>query len=119
MNIGQAAKASGDADKQIEQLKAAADKADQAHANALAQLRKDLDDSRQSARQQVEQTQAAADKTGGEHKGQAEQLRRDLEDAKTQVREATQEIKAARKQIDTLHEQLAAAGKAATMSVVK
>ena len=55
----QAAKTSIDADKQIEQLKAAADKADQAHAEAVAQLRRDIEDYRSEVREAAAELKAA------------------------------------------------------------
>ena len=55
----QAEKASVDADKQISGVKAAADKADQAHAEAVAQLRRDLQDARSEVREAAQKLDAA------------------------------------------------------------
>ena len=93
----QASKTAADAAK-------AADKSDQAHADALAQLRKDIDDARQAASRQVEQLKAEANKAAGEHKEQLAQARRDIDEAKAEAREAVAELKATRAQIDALHE---------------
>ncbi len=55
----QAEKASVDADKQISGVKAAADKADQAHAEAVAQLRRDIENYRSEVREAAQKLDAA------------------------------------------------------------
>ncbi len=112
-------KAEGAARAAAEQRAAVAEAQRAAAEQLTVQIRKDLDDARQSARQQVEQIQGAADKAASEHKGQVEQLRGDVENYRVEVREAAKKLDVARQQIDLLHEQLATASKAGTIDSSK